>query len=164
MTLGICLNCGKPLKGRQKYFCCDECGRHYDKHKTLEETESRYYRTGIPIREFICANPDCGKHVYVRDPRDKRTRFCCGGCREKYFKHPQKKKRGAHWINALGRHTTKIHKEIYYDKRCAWCGKPFETKYKDKKYCSKKCRWRAKRNAQLSREKERNLGNGDIEI
>lgn len=107
---GTCLNCGKKLKGRQKYFCCDACCRYYDKHKTLEETESRYYREGIPIREFICANPDCGKHVYVRDPRDKRTRFCCGGCREKYFKHPQKEKRGAHWINALGRHTTKIQK------------------------------------------------------
>lgn len=50
---GTCLNCGKKLKGRQKYFCCDACCRYYDKHKTLEETESRYYREGIPIREFI---------------------------------------------------------------------------------------------------------------
>lgn len=143
MIPGTCLNCGKPLKGKQKYFCSPECCKYYDKHRTLEQTEAKYYREGIPIREFVCANPDCGKHVYVRDPRDKRRRFCCGGCREEYFKHPQKKKRGAHWINPLGRHTTKVHKESWYERKCAWCGKPFGTKYADKKYCCKKCRQRA---------------------
>ena len=141
---GVCLNCGKILSGKKTKFCCTECEEYYDKHQTYEQVEAKYYRVGIPIREFVCANPDCGKHVYIRDPRDKRTRFCCGGCREEYFKHPAKYKRGVSHVSPLTRRTTKIHKESWYERKCEWCGKTFGTKYKEKKYCSKECRVKAK--------------------
>ncbi len=140
---GVCLNCGKALPKQKQKFCCIECQEYYDKHQTFEQVETKYYREGIPIREFVCANPDCGKHVYVRDPRDKRTRFCCGGCREEYFKHPQNGKRGAACVGLLTRHTTKVHKEAWYERKCEWCGKMFGTKYKEKKYCCKDCKVKA---------------------
>lgn len=157
---GICLNCGKVLKERQRKFCCIECEEYYDKHQTFEQVEAKYYRQGIPIREFVCANPDCGKFVYVRDPRDKRTRFCCGGCREEYFKHPLKHKRGVSRIGALTRKTMKAHKEVIYIRQCEWCGKTFKTKYETKKYCSKKCKVKAK--IHRLREKERQKSGLDV--
>lgn len=105
---GTCLNCGKKLKGRQKYFCSDACCRYYDKHKTLEETESRYYREGIPIREFVCANPDCGKHVYVRDPPGTKEPASAAEDVEKNISSIRRKRNGeptgsTHWGGILQR-------------------------------------------------------------
>lgn len=55
-----CVNCGKPLIGKQDKYCCKRCK----------------YKYKGPI-EHKCENPRCGK-VFVK--RSGSQRFCCKGC------------------------------------------------------------------------------------
>lgn len=133
--MNVCLNCGKALTGKHTKFCCTACEHYYDKHQEAESIDVKYGALGPVVREFICANPKCKKHVCVRNPKDKRTRFCCGRCREQFFKEENLPPKA---------HDVKIRRESWYERSCKLCGQPFGTTYASKEYCSRKCKDRAR--------------------
>lgn len=80
----ICPECKKEFepKSVNQRYCCSTCGRRY-RTKHPEQP-----RAGETVLKFRCAY--CGNHVVTDGRGDKRTRFCCEECCNKYWKHPRK--------------------------------------------------------------------------
>lgn len=85
-----CAWCGEiylPGQGYKKY-CSKTCfnkANHYARDIPDSERSK-----GDVIRTFHCRN--CNKQVYVTDPKDRRTVFCCNSCQRKHWKYAAEKR------------------------------------------------------------------------
>ena len=142
-----CAACGKeftPHKFRrdQKY-CSAECRISAYKNGIRDRAHEEGPQEGIPLREFICAQ--CRKVVRVMAGSDRRRRFCCSKCEQKFYKHAKPVTHGGAVTHRSGG---------FYIKLCPVCHEPFGTKTESKVYCSMACRSKARISRALQKRKE----------
>lgn len=78
-------------QGQRVYFCCDSCKgkflaepeKYFEKFKA-EEILLESVQTKCPVM-----GGDIDKNVYL-DYKGRRVYFCCGNCKEKFMKEPEK--------------------------------------------------------------------------
>lgn len=118
----VCVVCGKPLTGRQKRYCSEECRTKAASIRALENYKPVRGRQGL-YREQICI--DCGKPFYGHIKQKR-----CRVCREEHTRrlHRESSRRAR-----LGK-TRKIGSTDI----CEMCGKPYIVTCSLQRYC-KKC-------------------------
>lgn len=125
----ICGWCGKEFVGRntQARYCCKECrlaAEAAHKHaKTLESAA----KTHPEQTKRVCQN--CGKE-FVTD--DKRRKYCSAECVKEQHKAQHRAQ-----ISRYRRKKRAEKKEPVGI--CAWCGKEFDGRSANAKYCCKEC-------------------------
>lgn len=122
-----CLNCNKPLSGKQQKFCSTRCNNAYNMRRY-----KGYKNRMDPTKYDVCQN--CGKSLSVRQKK-----WCSAGCQAAAWMRATRKK------NAK---TVKIRepKQLYFvlrsrPKPCEYCGKETNRRH----YCSDECWHKARR-------------------
>lgn len=121
----FCVVCGKPLTGKQELYCSMSCIMRAWKNKL---------RGGQPDAERIKICRHCGKEFVAAD---KRRKYCSAECVKEQHKaqhreqmsHYRRKKR------AEKKEPVRI---------CTWCGKEFDGRSANAKYCCKECGYLAR--------------------
>ena len=115
----VCAVCGKPLTGRQEFYCGMACAMRAQRKKVRGEQ--------LDVeRTRICQN--CGKAFLLDGGRRK---YCSDEC----------EKEGNRKRHAKNKRAKKKNPVII----CAWCGKEFVASHANTKYCSDECRLAARR-------------------
>ena len=80
-----CLNCGREFEVTvpTKLYCCKTCSTLYRRKKSPRDYQ---YEKEFeePLAVFHCKW--CGRKVEIFNKDDQRNTYCCGQCRDNYFK------------------------------------------------------------------------------
>lgn len=111
----FCVVCGKALTGRQEQYCSKQCKKKAERKRARGERPDAKYTK-------VC--PNCGKE-FVTDEKNRR-KYCSDKCAQEWNRNRTR--------NAQNKRAEKL---VII---CAVCGKEFEGKSTQAKYCSKECR------------------------
>ena len=70
-----CVQCGRPLPGRQKLYCCKRCEYIYNAEKLKRDRIQRHNRKKQGPKDRFC--PVCGEKIIG----DIRRVYCCDTCK-----------------------------------------------------------------------------------
>lgn len=111
----FCVVCGKALTGKQELYCSKQCKKKAERKRARGERPDAKYTK-------VC--PNCGKE-FVTDEKNRR-KYCSDKCAQEWNRNRTR--------NAQNKRAEKL---VII---CAVCGKEFEGKSTQAKYCSKECR------------------------
>lgn len=158
-----CLHCGKVFtpKHGAEILCSDECRRERAFRQTMD---SRQAKRGGPWTPKPVACIHCGK---MFTPRSRQERICSDECRRLAKNASQNRLRAKRRADPEGRESLREQQRMWYEMRkakrvaaglppvppakpkvkdprkpikCEYCGKEFQPRAKDVKYCSPRCR------------------------
>lgn len=91
----------------------------------------------------LCCSSECARVKSAEHSRANRKYYNCQHCGKPFWKPDafRKKYCSIECQNAERRSRSKPKEKPtpHYSRECAWCGKPFETNFKNKKYCCPEC-------------------------
>lgn len=81
-----CVQCGAPLRGYQKRYCCQRCSYIYNAEKLKRDRIERYNRKSQAAPERFC--PVCGERILG----DIRRIYCSDICKREMRKRVKRKR------------------------------------------------------------------------